>query len=80
VSLIPPSEWTEKGIWGEFDPEHSAIKLMIMHEPIMQWTFLHEVVHSVLTSMNHKLNKDEKFIDHFSGLLHQALETFEYED
>jgi hypothetical protein len=37
-------------------------------------------VHAILDSMNeNKLYKDEKFVDVFSGLLHQMEETTEYE-
>lgn len=43
-------------------------------------TFLHECVHAILDIMNEdKLYKNEKFVDVFSGLLHQMEETTEYE-
>lgn len=43
-------------------------------------TFLHECVHAILDVMNEeKLYLNEKFVDVFSGLLHQMEETIEYE-
>lgn len=43
--------------------------------------FLHELTHHILNEMNeHDLRGNEKFVDVFSGLLHQALVTAEYED
>lgn len=42
--------------------------------------FLHELTHHILNEMNeHELRGNEKFVDVFSGLLHQALTTMEYE-
>jgi predicted SprT family Zn-dependent metalloprotease len=44
-------------------------------------TFLHELVHHILVSMEQqKLNDDEKFVNLFSGLLHQAITTMEYDE
>jgi len=42
--------------------------------------FLHELTHHILNEMNeHDLRSNEKFVDVFSGLLHQALTTMEYD-
>lgn len=42
-------------------------------------TYLHEVVHNILSSMNEQdLNNNEKFVDTFAALLHQVLTTSEY--
>lgn len=42
-------------------------------------TFLHEVVHMILDHMNEgQLSQDEKFVNTFSELLYQFLETSEY--
>lgn len=41
-------------------------------------TYFHELVHFILNSMKHELNDDEKFVNDFSGLLHQALKTAKY--
>lgn len=44
-------------------------------------TFLHELTHHILHAMGEtKLNDNEKFVDMFSGFLHQALTTMEYDD
>jgi hypothetical protein len=40
--------------------------------------FLHELVHHILYHMYEDDQKDEKFVECFSFLLHQALETMEY--
>ena len=40
----------------------------------VEQTFFHELIHAVLFTMGKdKLNNDEKFVDVFAGLLHQAL-------
>lgn len=41
-------------------------------------TFYHELVHWILTLMSEDNNHDEKFVETFSMLLHQALTTMEY--
>jgi hypothetical protein len=47
----------------------------------LEQTFLHEMVHFILEGMNeHDLRGNEKFVDNFSALLHQALTTAEYEE
>ena len=44
-------------------------------------TFLHELVHVILDRMGEtELSANEKFVDMFAGMLHQALITSEYED
>lgn len=44
-------------------------------------TFLHELVHVILERMGESdLSNNEKFVDVFAGMLHQALTTAEYED
>lgn len=43
-------------------------------------TFCHELVHWILYLMHEKLEEDEKFVEVFSSLLHQALTTAQYED
>ena len=38
--------------------------------------YLHELTHAILFAMGeHKLNGKEKFVEGFSGLLHQALKS-----
>ena len=46
----------------------------------IEQSFLHELTHWILyMCQKDKLNHDESFIDLFSGLLHQALTTMEYD-
>ena len=43
-------------------------------------TFLHELTHMILHHMSEDaLKENEKFVDIFASLLHQALTTMEYE-
>ena len=44
----------------------------------LEQTFCHEMVHWILTVMQEKIEEDEKFVEVFSQLLHQALTTMEY--
>ncbi len=42
----------------------------------MTLTFLHELTHAILYHLGEKeLNDNERFVESFSGLLHQALTT-----
>lgn len=41
-------------------------------------SFLHEMVHTILFDMNHRLNNDERFVCDFSDRLQEALESFRY--
>ena len=44
-------------------------------------SFVHELIHHMLVFMGEEeLSRNEKFVDLFAGLLHQAFETMEYED
>lgn len=45
----------------------------------VEHTYLHEVVHHILQAMGEtELNNSEKFVDLFSGILHQVLTTSKY--
>ena len=45
----------------------------------IEHTFLHELTHHILNEMaEHDMMNNEKFVDLFSALLHQALTTMEY--
>ena len=47
---------------------------------LIEQSFLHELVHVILDCMSeHKLRADEKFVDVFANLLHQALDSARYE-
>jgi hypothetical protein len=48
-------------------------------DSVMEHTFFHEVTHVILDMMGEeKLSSDEKFVDVFSGLLHQVIKTSKY--
>lgn len=54
-------------------PNYPRIQSDIEH------TFLHELTHWILHELNEiDLRNNEKFVDTFAGLLHQALTTSEY--
>lgn len=45
----------------------------------VEHAFFHELVHAILVqSGESELNQNEKFIDIFAGLLHQAMKTAKY--
>lgn len=74
VKLIPADQWQDPENWGEFDPEVNEIRIKDRGQA-SEWTFYHELVHSILMAMRHKLNNDENFVDTVAGLLHQAMKT-----
>ncbi len=70
--------------YGQWYESRSLIKLQTINDAYTddsaQATFCHEFVHSILTNMGEfELNQNEKFIDIFSKLLKQALNTMEFE-
>lgn len=80
------SRYYEKNSYGACSYEQHWIKLVMPseHHPVtetsLEHTFLHELVHMMLYYTEHSdLTDNEKFVDLFAGLLHQALTTMEYE-
>lgn len=85
------SEWTVEyidteldGEWGHCDYERLKIVVKVKHDGkpvkqcIVEHTFFHELTHAILFMMNQEeLNNDEAFVDVFSGLIHQALWSFD---
>jgi len=60
----------QKNVEGVFRPQSK-----------IEQTFCHELIHWILYMFGEeKLRLDEKFVDTFSGLLHQAITTMEYEE
>ena len=52
----------------------------IMPQDKIEQAFMHELIHHLLSVMGeNKLSGNEKFVDTFASLLHQALTTMEYE-
>lgn len=46
-------------------------------ESLRRQTFFHELTHAILTCMNNELNHDESFVNTFSHLLSQAIDSME---
>ena len=73
-------ETKHKHLMGECQNNRNTIKLTKglegedFPQDEVEQTFFHELTHAVLFTMGkNKLNEDEKFVDVFAGLLHQAL-------
>lgn len=75
VKVIPKDQWSDAEVWGDFNPATNEIRVVKLGDDATEQTFYHELMHAILTAMNHKLNRDETFVDLVSGLLHQALKT-----
>lgn len=75
VRVIEPDEWDDTSCWGQFNPATNEIRLLRRSPEATAQTFCHEMVHTILTAMSHKLNKDEVFVDLVGSLLHQILTT-----
>jgi D-hexose-6-phosphate mutarotase len=78
VRIIQLSKWRHsKSAVGIWDPTTHRIDLCNdLGDTELQQVFCHELVHAVLDEMKHKISYDEKFVDNFGSLLHQALQTF----
>ena len=68
---------------GQADYRTNTITLQVstptwtMERAQVEQAFCHELTHFILEKMDHKLFRDEVFVNQFSYLLHQALTTFE---
>lgn len=80
VRILPLSRWPHtKGAVGIWDPSLNRIDLRgDQPDTALQQTLCHEIVHSIMSAMNHRLNDDEVFVDNFGSLLAQALSSFTY--
>lgn len=72
----------DKNALGCLEPDLNTITLADvskgkqMPKSSIEHTYLHEVVHLILSHMGEDdLYKNEKFVDLFAGLLHQVLST-----
>ena len=79
VRIVPLSRWRQsKDAVGIYDPNRHRIDLRgDLGDTELQQTMCHEILHCLLSEMNHPLNDDEKFVDNLGSLLHQALTTFD---
>lgn len=78
VKSIPADKWKLPDCVGFYNYEKQQIELKDHGKTMPGHIFYHELTHAILSSMGHKLNHDEAFVDQFSGLLHQALTTSKY--
>lgn len=60
---------------GFWVPDSNLIVLLRQPKSKLLHTFHHELCHAILFYMNSPLWRNEKWVDQFAGLLHQALET-----
>ena len=81
-----PERFFERGAYGACSYEGKWIKIVPKSDshPVTQssieHTFLHELTHVLLYHTEQsQLSDNEKFVDTFAGLLHQALTTMEYD-
>lgn len=75
VTVVDADEWDDMTAWGQFNPTTNEIRILRRSEEATAQTYCHELVHTILTAMGHKLNKDEVFVDLVGSLLHQILTT-----
>lgn len=78
VRAIPAGDWKHPDCVGLYNADKQLIELRDQPGTQSGHIFAHEMVHAILTAMGHELNSNESFVDNFSGLLHQALETAKY--
>lgn len=78
MSIIPKSKWPHSkmavGMWNPID--HTIDLRNDLGETELQQVFCHELVHCLLDSFNHKLSRNEEFVDTLGTVLAQALATF----
>lgn len=75
VEVVPKAKWKMEDAVGYWVPGENRIVLLRQPRTQLAHTYLHEVTHAVLDAMNHKLSRNEPFVDQFAGLLAQALES-----
>lgn len=76
VHVISKDDWEDAEVWGDFCTSTCRIRVLKHQNPeTTEQTFYHELVHAILTSMNHRLNKNETFVDQFGSLLQQVMKT-----
>lgn len=78
VSIVPKSRWRHGmnaiGIW---EPHKLKISLRgDQPDTVISATFVHELVHASLDSLNDKLSYNEKWVDNYAQVLHQILVSF----
>lgn len=74
VKVVPVKDWPDDETIGFCNLEEHVVSIFGgMSDVEKQQTFCHELVHAILDRMGeHDLNGNEKFVDVFGSLLHQA--------
>lgn len=77
VRVVPEKDWPDDETLGFCNLEQNTVIVRgDLPDVEKQQVFCHELVHAILHKMNeHKLNDNEKFVDLFGSLLHQAWVT-----
>ena len=80
IFVIPADEWQYgddvAGLW--LPAQHQIHIHDGLDDSNKVHTFFHELLHAALDCMNHKLSRNEVFVDQLAGLLHQALASATY--
>lgn len=74
-------ERIERGLEQECDglwlPDQHKILILSGMDPVhTQRVFVHEATHAILDFMNHRLSRNETFVDNLAGHFHQMWTTF----
>ena len=79
VKIVPEKDWSDDETVGFWNSQNLTISVLDGLDPQRtQQIFCHELVHAILHNMGEiKLNGNEKFVDVFGSLLHQAWTTVE---
>jgi Zn-dependent peptidase ImmA (M78 family) len=74
VRVVPRKEWADDETVGFWNAENQTISVVAgLEDQATQQVFCHELVHAILHNMCEiELNGNEKFVDLFGSLLHQA--------
>ena len=77
VRIVPHKEWADDETVGFWNCENMTISVRAgLGDSHTQQIFCHELVHAILANMGEdELNSNEKFVDVFGSLLHQAWTT-----
>jgi hypothetical protein len=78
VKAVPAEKWKHKDCVGFYNYDKQQIELRDGDGTMPGHIYAHELVHAILSAMGHKLNSDEAFVDQFSGLLQQAMDSAKY--
>lgn len=74
-ALTEMEEGIEEDEFGAWFQDKNLILIKRTKRSLMWHTFWHELTHAVLDMMNNDLSFDEAFVDNFSGLLAQAVNS-----